>query len=65
MFITMFTTARYPRLCVTFRKKPFVYGEELLAPRPTPKKGGPPLVGFRDGLVSVRPINPINKFESV
>jgi hypothetical protein len=26
-----------PRPCVTFRKEIFLYGEEMLAPRPTPK----------------------------
>jgi hypothetical protein len=30
-----------PRRCVTFRNKLFFYGEELLAPRPTPKLEDP------------------------
>jgi hypothetical protein len=30
---------------VNFRNKLIFYGEELLAPRPTPQAGGPPLVG--------------------
>jgi hypothetical protein len=34
-----------PRLCIVFRNMVIFYGEELLAPRPTPKAGGPPLVG--------------------
>jgi len=28
-----------------FRNKASFYGEELLAPRPTPQAGGPPLIG--------------------
>jgi hypothetical protein len=35
-FITALTRAR-PRLCIVFRNIVFFYGEELLAPRPTPK----------------------------
>jgi hypothetical protein len=31
---------------VNFRNKLIFYGEELLAPRPNPQAGGPPLVGF-------------------
>ena len=34
-----------PMQVFTFRKKASFYGEELLAPRPTPKLEGPPLVG--------------------
>jgi hypothetical protein len=31
---------------VNFCNKIIFYGEELLAPRPTPQAGGPPLVGY-------------------
>jgi hypothetical protein len=34
-----------PRLLVIFCNNLIFYDEELLAPRPTPKVGGPPLVG--------------------
>jgi hypothetical protein len=34
-----------PRLLVVFRNKLIFYGEEELAPRPTPQAGGPPHVG--------------------
>jgi hypothetical protein len=34
-----------PRLLVNFRNNFIFYGEELLAPRPTPSARGPPLVG--------------------
>jgi hypothetical protein len=38
-------TSPGPRLCDMFRNVVIFYGEELLAPCPTPQAGGPPLVG--------------------
>jgi hypothetical protein len=37
-FIIVFTEA-CPRLCVTYHNKLYFYGQELVAPRPTPKLG--------------------------
>jgi hypothetical protein len=34
-----------PRLCIVFRNMVIFYGEELLAPRPTPKLEDHPLSG--------------------
>jgi hypothetical protein len=36
------------RLCMVFRNMVIFYGEELLAPRPTPKLEGHPLSAVRD-----------------
>jgi hypothetical protein len=41
----------HPRLCVTFRKKLIFYGEELLAPSPTPKLEAYPLSAVVDFLI--------------
>jgi hypothetical protein len=37
-----------PKLCIVFRNMVIVYGEELLAPRPTPKLEDYPLSAVRD-----------------
>jgi hypothetical protein len=37
-----------PRLCIVFRNMVIFYGEELLAPRPTPKLEDHPLLAVRD-----------------
>jgi hypothetical protein len=37
-----------PRLCIVFRNMVIVYGEELLAPRPTPTLEDHPLSAVRD-----------------
>jgi hypothetical protein len=42
-FITVFRLG--PGFFVTFHNKLILKGEELLAPRPNPQAGGPPLVG--------------------
>jgi hypothetical protein len=42
-----------PRLCVVFRNMVIFYGEELLAPRATPKLEGHPLSALRDCLFNV------------
>jgi hypothetical protein len=42
-----------PRLCIVFRNMEIFYGEELLAPRPTPKLEGHPLSAVRDCLFNV------------
>jgi hypothetical protein len=42
-----------PRLCDMFRNTVFFYGEELLAPRPTPKLEDHPLSAVRDCLFDV------------
>jgi hypothetical protein len=42
-----------PRLLVNFRNKIIFYGEELLAPRPTPKLEGHPLSAVRDCLFNI------------
>jgi hypothetical protein len=42
-----------PRLHVRFRSKVIFYGEELLAPRPTPKLEGHPLSAVRDCLFNI------------
>jgi hypothetical protein len=42
-----------PRLCDMFRNMVNFYGEELLAPRPTPKLEGHPLSAVRDFLFNV------------
>jgi hypothetical protein len=42
-----------PRLLVNFRNKIIFYGEELLAPRPTPKLEDRPLSAVRDCLVNI------------
>jgi hypothetical protein len=41
------------RLFVTFRSKLIFYGEELLAPRPTPKMEDHPLSAVRDWLFNI------------
>jgi hypothetical protein len=53
-YITVFRRARQiPRPCVTFRNRPFFYGDELLAPRRTPKLEDHPLSAVRDCLFSI------------
>jgi len=42
-----------PRLCVTFHKKLIFYGEEFLAPHPTPKLKGHPLLAVYDCLFNI------------
>ena len=42
-----------PRLCDLFRNMVIFYGEELLAPRPTPKLEDHPLSAVRDCLFNV------------
>jgi hypothetical protein len=42
-----------PRLRVVFRNKLIFYGEELLAPRPTPKLEDHPLSAVRDCLFNI------------
>jgi hypothetical protein len=42
-----------PRLCDLFRNMAIFYGEELLAPRPTPKPEDHPLSAVRDCLFNV------------
>jgi hypothetical protein len=42
-----------PRLCQMFRNMVIVYGEELLAPRPTPKLKNHPLSAVHDCLFNV------------
>jgi hypothetical protein len=42
-----------PRLLVNFRNKIIFYGEELLAPRPTPKLEDNPLSAVRDCLFNI------------
>jgi hypothetical protein len=42
-----------PRLCECFRNKLIFYGEELLAPRPTPKLEDHPLSAVRDCLFNI------------
>jgi hypothetical protein len=42
-----------PRLCAVFHNLVIFYGEELLAPRPTPKLEGHPLSAVRDCLYNV------------
>jgi hypothetical protein len=42
-----------PRPFVTFRSKFTFYGEELLAPSPTPKLDNHPLSGVRDCLLNI------------
>jgi hypothetical protein len=42
-----------PRLLVVFRNKLIFYGEELLAPRPTPKLEDQPLSAIRDCLFNI------------
>jgi len=42
-----------PRPCVTFHKSWFLYGEELLAPRPTPKLEDHPLKAVCDCLFNI------------
>jgi hypothetical protein len=37
-----------PRICIVFRNMVIFYGEELLAPRPTPKLEDHPLSAVRD-----------------
>jgi hypothetical protein len=44
---------KLPRLHVRFRNKLVFYGEELLAPRPTPKLGDHPLSAVRDCLFNI------------
>jgi hypothetical protein len=39
-----------PRLCMVFRNMVIFYGEELLAPRPTPKLEDHPLSAVRDWI---------------
>ena len=52
MFTTAFTSARYQRIspsqktCEVFSNIVSFYGDEFLAPRPTPQAGGPPVVGY-------------------
>jgi len=41
------------RPCVTFRNKIFLYGEDLLASRPTPKLEDYPLSAVRDCLFNI------------
>jgi hypothetical protein len=41
------------RLCECFRNKVIFYGEELLAPRPTPKLEDHPLSAVRDCLFNI------------
>jgi hypothetical protein len=48
-------TCPYPQLCDLFRNMTIVYGEELLAPRPTPKLEDHPLSAVRDCLFNVLP----------
>jgi hypothetical protein len=43
----------FPRLHVRFRNKVIFYGEELLAPRPTPKPEGHRLSAVRDCLFNI------------
>jgi hypothetical protein len=43
----------YLRLLVVFRNKLIFYGEELLAPRPTPKLEGHPLSAVGDCLFNI------------
>jgi hypothetical protein len=45
--------APVPRPCVTCRDKLVLYGEELLAPRPTPKVEDHPLSAVRDSSFSI------------
>jgi hypothetical protein len=52
-FITALTRARGPRLCKIIRNVVIFYGEELLAPRPTPKMEDHPLSAVRDCLFNV------------
>jgi hypothetical protein len=42
-----------PRLCYMFRNMVIFYGEELLAPHPTPKLEDHPLLAVRDCLFNV------------
>jgi hypothetical protein len=42
-----------PRLCIAFRNMLIFYGEELSAPRPTPKLEYHPLSAVRDSLFNV------------
>jgi hypothetical protein len=42
-----------PRLCIVFRNMVIFYGEELLAPRPTPKLEDQPLSAVRDCLFNI------------
>jgi hypothetical protein len=42
-----------PRICECFRNKLIFYGEELLAPRPTPKLEDHPLSAVRDCLFNI------------
>jgi hypothetical protein len=42
-----------PRLCIVFCNMVIFYGEELLAPRPTPKLEGHPLSAVRNCLFNV------------
>jgi hypothetical protein len=42
-----------PRLLVVFRNKLIFYGEELLAPRPTPKLEDHPMSAVRDCLFNI------------
>jgi hypothetical protein len=42
-----------PRLCIVFRNVVIFYGEELLAPRPTPKLEDHPLSAVRNCLFNV------------
>jgi hypothetical protein len=52
-FITVFTRALHWSLCVHFRNKVFFYGEELLAPHPTPKLEDHHLSAVRDCLFNI------------
>jgi hypothetical protein len=47
------STGPCPRLLVNFRNKLIFYGEELLAPRPTPKLEDHPLSAIRDCLFNI------------
>jgi hypothetical protein len=42
-----------PRLCIVLRNMVICYGEELLAPRPTPKLEDHPLSAVRDCLFNI------------
>jgi hypothetical protein len=44
-----------PRLLVIFHKKLIFYGEELSAPRPTPKLEGHPLSAVQECLINIFP----------
>jgi len=47
------STSVGPKYVYLFRNKASFYGEELSAPRPTPKLAGHPLSAVRDCLVNI------------